>query len=216
MAQIKDLVGKVFGRLTVVSFSGRKVKGECQAKTYWNCTCECGTDKELDGGNLVSGAVMSCGCLRREVLDKTTHGLFHTTHYNVWSKLIQRCTDPSNKSYPDYGGRGIHVCERWLNLASFVADMGPRPEGASIDRIDNNGDYEPGNCRWATDVEQANNKRNNFVVTHAGKSLTVAQWARATGINPYTLYSRLTKLGMSAETALTLPVGKSNHAERKP
>jgi hypothetical protein len=118
--------------------------------------------------------------------------------------MIQRCTNPSLKSYPGYGGRGIKICDRWrTSFAAFLADMGERPEGASLDRIDNDGDYEPGNVRWATQAEQNRNQRRSRWLEYAGVSLPLADWAAALGLNYHTLHNRVTQSGWPVERALT-------------
>lgn len=114
--------------------------------------------------------------------------------YSVWKNMINRCYNEKNRSYKDYGGRGIKICEKWLGedgFRNFAEDMGPRPEGYSIDRIDNNGNYEPGNCRWATSKQQGRNTRKNKIITYDGKTMTASAWAEFLGINPQLIYIRL-------------------------
>jgi hypothetical protein len=128
-----------------------------------------------------------------------------TPEYTAWRNMINRCTNPGVRSYPRYGGRGIAVCGRWRqNFAAFLADVGFRPgPGYTLDRIDSNGDYEPGNCRWATQVEQQNNRRDNHVITFGGVSKTLSEWARDLGIAPATLQTRINRRGWSLERALS-------------
>jgi len=159
MPAFKDITGQRFGRLIVVRFSHMK------KESFWLCRCDCGTEKILRIGTLRAGTTTSCGCAHRDelVARNTTHG--HNTRrkttsvYSRWAMMIQRCTNPRNSRWEWYGARGITVCKRWLQFENFLADMGEPPPGTSIDRIDNNRGYEPGNCKWNTSSEQAYNRR---------------------------------------------------------
>jgi hypothetical protein len=206
MPGIKNLVGCTFGRLKVVEFAGRRAKKAGKPKTYWKCLCECGSATEVEGGNLRSGSTKSCGCLRRSALDKTTHGLSSHPLYYVWQGMLGRCTDPTDSRFPDYGGRGIDVCQRWQTAENFISDMGHRPKGSSLERIDNDAGYSPENCIWADAKAQQNNKRTNYRVTVGSTTLTVQQWAEKMQISPYTLHSRLVKLKWSPERAVSAAV----------
>ena len=151
------LTGQVFGRLVVLR-QAEKING----RTRWVCQCECGTELTVSGRSLTSGNTRSCACLQRETLSnrRRTHGMRHTREYTTWAGMIARCTNARDKYYADYGGRGITVCPQWRqSFATFFRDMGERPCGLSIERMDNNGNYEPGNCKWATAAEQGRNKR---------------------------------------------------------
>lgn len=194
-----DLTGQKFGRLTAVRLI--HMPGQ---RSRWLCSCECGGEASVILGNLKSGSVTSCGCRQREALNKTTHGHSSRPEYNIWLKMIKRCTEPLAPNYKHYGGRGISVCNRWLVLENFLADMGSRPEGTTLGREDNEGDYTPDNCRWETSDQQVNNKRTSHYLTHNGKTQTVTQWARELGINEYTLSCRTKK--MTDYEALTTPV----------
>jgi hypothetical protein len=178
----------------------------------WDCVCACGTRRSVASVGLTTGGSKSCGCYSREVAkaagDRTrTHGMTRTTTHTIWRGMIQRCHSETAKDFARYGGAGIQVCQRWRDsFADFLADMGERPAGRSLDRFPNrNGNYEPGNCRWATDSQQQRNKNNNHLLTHEGATLTMAEWSERLGINPITLHARIRR-GWSDERALTTPV----------
>lgn len=179
-----DLTGRVFGKLTVVSFAGSKEGGQY---TYaWECACECGKTSKVMTSHLKSGAIDSCGCKKR-----TRDGRSGDPLFSVWTNMVNRCTDPENKSYKDYGARGITIDPAWMDPLVFMSDMGPRPQGYTLERRDNDGPYSKNNCEWADRTTQANNKRNVPVLEMAGQSLSVAQWARMYGMHAETLRSRL-------------------------
>lgn len=195
-----DLTGKTFGRWTVLGYSGQgKSRG-----TMWLCRCECGTEKTVDSASLRRGGSLSCGCFNEEVCTK--HGQCGSRLYGIWAGMIGRCTRTRHKSYRNYGGRGIKVCERWMSFANFAADMPPFPgDGYQIDRIDNDGNYEPGNCRWATRKENMRNRRTTHLMTLNGVTKPMSDWADELGINRDTIRDRLRR-GWSEERALTVPV----------
>lgn len=152
---IIDRVGQRFGRLVVQRLGEGRTAG---GGVRWWCLCDCGTEKVINGNSLAAGNSRSCGCLHRDAVHRT-HGASGTKEYRAWAQMKSRCNDPANARFSDYGGRGISVCERWAKFETFMEDLGPRPDGCSLDRIDNDGNYEPGNVRWATGAEQAANKR---------------------------------------------------------
>lgn len=167
MGKFQDISGRRFGRWTVLARCEPPVGCAHERRTFWRCLCDCGTTAVERRDSLIRGASQSCGCLNREAasarcsLRNTTHNGSLTPTYRIWHGMIRRCSDPSRVAFADYGGRGITVCDRWLSFENFLADMGERPEGMSIDRINNDGHYEPGNCRWATATEQARNTRRS-------------------------------------------------------
>lgn len=171
--------------------------------TRWLCRCDCGTERVVPGVTLRGDRTHSCGCLKSEqnVARSTKHGHSNTREtsstYYSWAAMLQRCGNKKHKDYPRYGGRGIRVCERWLKFVNFLADMGEKPVGHTIERKDNDGDYEPGNCRWATSVAQANNKSNNRVLQYDGERRTLSQWARKLRISPSSLADRLKQGSLS-------------------
>lgn len=205
-----DLLGKQFGRLTVVSL-GESYVVPCNGKHHarFVCICECGREVLVARGSLVSGATRSCGCLNSEIRKSrmTVHG--HRPHggrspeHHSWSAMLTRCRNSNATGYERYGGRGIKVCERWNDFTAFLADMGPRPEGMTLDRIDVNGNYEPCNCRWATRKAQCNNTRRSRMVTWLGETRSVTEWAEYLSLPKRSLWSWLHKAGWDLDKALT-------------
>ena len=203
-----DLTGQRFGRLVVVNQAETIRRG----KTRWRCLCDCGKTVDVYAYNLRNGNSKSCGCLNREHLlqSHVTHGMSNTRLYKTWCDMKARCSYPKDDSYPIYGGRGITVCRDWQNDFSAFSEWalanGYRDD-LTIDRIDPDGNYEPGNCRWATTAEQANNKRSNRLLAHDGRTMTIAGWAREIGIPAPVISARL-RYGWSSERALTQPMRK--------
>lgn len=197
-------IGRRFGRLVVVD-----VLPERKALTK----CDCGSTRIVFRMNLNHGRTSSCGCFRSEI--RTVHGQardnYKSPEYKTWQSMIDRCSNKSNNGYYLYGGRGITVCEKWLSFANFFADMGPRPADRSLDRIDNNKGYFPGNCRWATTKEQLENRRirkDALFMSYGGVVRRINEWSVITGINRKTLRTRLSR-GWTVEEAITTPLGKN-------
>lgn len=200
---IADMIGTKRGRLTVC----RVERGIGKPRLL--CKCDCGRDVSIIASHVRTGHTQSCGCLHAELLVSRgiTHGESYSPEYVVWTGIKQRCFNSADETFKRYGARGIALCPRWHDFATFLSDMGRRPSvNHSIERIDNNGDYEPSNCRWATDKEQSNNRRNNRYVTYNGLTMTLAQWSERTGIKQHTIRARLER-GWSEDNALTLPTG---------
>lgn len=184
----EDLSGKTFGRLLVIRYAG-VAKGY---RSLWVCICSCGGIRTIRGESLSSQRTRSCGCLSDEARKrKTTHGKSKSRIYRVWSGLVKRCSSPYSKDWDRYGGRGISVCERWLRFEGFYEDMGDAPEGMTLDRIDNNGNYEKSNCRWSTRQEQAANTRRTKYIEYRGESLILSGWARRLGMSTASFIYRL-------------------------
>lgn len=173
-----ELYGLTFSYLTVIS----RVRSN-RGGTYWKCKCICGNTTIVRGSSLVraKGGTKSCGC-RKGVIE--IHGMSYTTEYGAWHSMIQRCINPNMENFTDYGGRGIKVCDRWRNsFLAFFEDMGPKPKGYTLDRINTDGDYEPTNCRWADWETQQNNRRNNTLITMPnGEIVTLKQASDIMGI----------------------------------
>lgn len=211
--RFKDISGKEFGLLKAVRVSHKKDKPGGGSALYWLCECKCGRVVAVLSGNLHSGHTTSCGCKRLCEIPYSSR----SKDYYIWNAMIQRCHNQNTKGYKYYGGRGIKVCDRWRNsLVAFLEDMGQPPTPKhSIDRIDNDRDYEPGNCRWALPEVQANNKRSNRKYTHNGMTLSVAEWSRLTGVSYGTLWRRLVIDKAPFEVAI-VPPKTTNRRRRTP
>jgi len=197
----QDLTGQCFGRLTVLSYAG---SGPC-GKAIWLCRCTCGAERRVPTTHLRRGNTKSCGCLRDEKtsLRATRHGRRRTPEYRAWQNMKDRCTNPHNKEYANYGGRGITVCPEWLaSFKAFFACLGSSPSRRhTLGRIDNERGYEPGNVRWETWMEQGRNSRRNRRLTWGGETLHLEEWGRRVGIDARCIRKRL-KRGWSVEDAL--------------
>lgn len=192
--------GRVFGRLTVLRRSDKK--------GCWWCQCSCGSpEKQIQHGNLTYGSTKSCGCIAREtsIRNNTTHGKTNTLTYKTWQGMHTRCENPNYKIFHRYGGRGIYVCERWNSFENFYEDMGEKPKGCSLDRIDNDGPYAPWNCRWATSKQQCRNRGTMKMVTYQGKTQSLIEWAEEFGLSYSTLCTR-SRRGWSDERIIGTPI----------
>jgi len=199
-----DHTGVKFGRLTAKRLVGKKGK-----KTFWEFECDCGTLKEIPLYHVTSGKITSCKCLNREI--NTTHGKAKvngkvTRTYAIWSQMKQRCHNTKNSRYSDYGARGISVHVWWHVFENFLADMGEAPDGLSIERRDNDGNYCPENCYWATGHEQNRNKRTNRWIEYNGEKKLVSEWERDLGVSSGTITHRLAA-GWLIEAAVTTRAG---------
>lgn len=190
---IKDLTGKKFGRLTVIKLMG---VGK-DRYSLWFCECDCGNTKLAHAGRLRNGTLRSCGCLHSEQAKENykhciKHGLSQTRIYSIWKGMLERCENSKSKVYKHYGERGITICEEWKDIKTFYdwALNNGYKDNLEIDRIDNNGNYEPSNCKWSTRKEQTNNERRNIRVEINGEEHTLAQWAEKIGIVENTLQYR--------------------------
>lgn len=204
----KDITGKRFGRLVALGPVGR-AGGE---KIVWRCRCDCGKETDVRAGDLCKGNTRSCGCLRREITSsrRKTHGMTMSIIYDIWQNAKTRCANPDAWNYANYGGRGIVVCREWMHdFQSFYDYVSGLPgygeDGLQIDRINNDGNYEPGNVMWSSRSEQCRNRRNNVMLTHDGKTQCQAAWSAELGIDQRTISMRL-RLGWTVERALTQPV----------
>ncbi len=191
-SRLIDLSGCRYGLLVVIG----RVENDGCGNRLWLCQCDCGSQKVIQGTALKRGSTSSCGCATAQKIGdkKRAHGKSHTSIYVAWCSMRSRCSDPKSESYSRYGGRGIRVCDRWnFSFESFISDMGDRPEGMTIELIDNDGNYEPGNCRWATVAEQGRNKSNNRMITAFGMTYCLSEWVEITGMARTTLKKRLNR-----------------------
>ncbi len=200
---VRDLAGERFGRLLVV---GRDANKPSKAGAYWNCVCDCGKESSVRSGPLVNGQSTSCGCLSKELTRARSikHGMEGTPSYQLWDGMVRRCSNKNHAAYENYGARGIKVCERWLEFSNFYEDMGVRPDGMSLDRIDNNKGYSPDNCRWATHKQQCRNTRSNHLKTLFCETRTIAGWADEFSLSYNIVYLRI-RMGWPLERAVLTP-----------
>ncbi len=200
--KFQDLEGKRFSRWTVLGYAGPSGRA-----TFWWCRCDCGSIRSVDAATLINSTSRSCGCLSAELTRSRSlkHGMSKTIVYRCWQQMLQRCNNPKKLGYANYGARGISVCKRWSCFQKFFSDMGVPPNGMSLERVDNNGNYNPANCVWATYKQQARNTRNTRRFVIEGQLRTLSELVESVGINHSTLRFRL-RQGWSIEEALERPV----------
>lgn len=214
----KDMTGLVFGRLTILGWAG----SDKNRKAIWHARCECGVQKTVSGLLLRNGHTRSCGCMEAETRvanmrgaseRRQSHGMTQASEFNIYHRMVQRCQNPNDPAYVNYGGRGIVVCDRWLDsFENFFADMGARPgKELTLDRRDNNGPYSPENCRWADRETQANNRRGLRLIAFKGVTMSVSQWARQVGLPANALRQRLSS-GTPIAEALSRPLKVSTRS----
>jgi hypothetical protein len=201
-----DDIGRTFGKLTCVSYGPDHITPAGEKHRTMVCACACGGAKTAIATSVRAGRTTSCGCqIAAGALKRTRHGQARASNrsgtYSSWAQMRSRCNDPGANGYQRYGGRGIKVCERWADFQAFLSDMGERPAGMSIDRVDVDGHYEPGNCRWASRQTQAENKRTARHYTAYGETHNARGWHERTGVHPGTLRVRIQR-GWPVERAV--------------
>lgn len=195
-----DITGRIYGKLIVLRLAGKRGR-----HYHWLCQCDCGGTSVVDVASLNAGRTKSCGCSAGA---QPTHGKFGTRVYNAWCSMLQRCLNPNSPNYRYYGKRGISVCQRWETFDKFLIDMGEPQSGQSLDRIDNDGNYEPGNCRWTTTKRQRRNTSNTFKVTHQDEETAfVDLWEKTAheSVSYSLAFGRVVRLGWPIEKALAQP-----------
>ena len=203
MSKFQDLTGKKFGKLSVISRAEDYIKPTGKKIIQWDCLCKCGNKTIVRGEYLKSGHTKSCGC-DKSIAHSITHGQTNTRLYKIWVGIKERCCNPKRTNYDSYGGRGIKMCDEWLSFENFYhwsINNGYSDE-LTIDRIDNNLGYTPLNCRWATNAQQANNRRSNRVIECNGECHTLQEWGNITGVSPNTIRMRIDKYGWDTEKSL--------------
>lgn len=210
MGKYVDRRGKRYGRLVAIKDVGRTTK---QGDVIWLCKCDCGNLARVRGSSLTSGNTRSCGCLAEEgrnrfITAATKHGEYNTSLYRVWCSMKHRCLNKNDQSYHNYGGRGINVCDEWLNYEAFRdwAIANGYKKGLTLERINNDGNYEPSNCKWIPKAKQSNNTRRCIRLTYNGKTMNIKDWANTMGL-PYNLLQKRIKRGWPVEKALTTKPG---------
>jgi hypothetical protein len=205
----EEISGKKFNKLTAISFAKNS-----KNNSYWLFICDCGKEKVIKKASVAAGLTKSCGCILRKTSSDhckkkfTTHGLSSERTFIVWMGMKNRCGNKSNPNYHRYGGRGIKVCDRWLErFENFIEDMGIKPMNRSLDRIDNNKGYSKENCRWATIEQQAHNKNTTPILEYKGVRKTVHEWSKKVGIPSVVIMERINRYKWSVESALTTKIG---------
>ena len=205
MRILQNAIGKKFNRLLVLG-TEEYIK---KYSPYFPCRCDCGTIKKIPAYDVIRGHIKSCGCLQKEQYKNgksKTHGMSRSPFYSSWRCMINRCTNPNNEEYHNYGKRGIMICEQWRKFENFYSDMFPiYKKGLYLERIDNSKGYYPENCTWATPKEQANNRRSNRILEFNGQHKNIRQWSDDTGIKFSTIIARL-RYGWTTKHTLTAPV----------
>ena len=207
MSKIVDISGEKFNNLLVIERDYNVKTG----KAYWKCLCDCGNKTIVSGSNLRNGSVKSCGCLIYRSKNKT-HGMSKSSLYKIWNGMKFRCTNKNSGSYKNYGQRGISVCEEWFNNPQLFIEWALKngyKEGLTIDRIDNEKDYCPENCRWISKGEQAKNRRMNYCIEYKGEAKTLWELCEELNLNYNLVHNRIKKLGWSLEKAISTPVNEN-------
>lgn len=211
--RFKDLTGQRFGAIVVVEMAHRQIRPNGRGtKLYWRCVCDCGQTTVAESSNLTNGNTSTCGC-SKYASRNATHGKSRTRMYAIWMHMKQRCHNPDNHAFADYGGRGITVCDEWReSFEKFAKDMGNPPSAShTLDRINNNLGYSKDNCHWATWNQQARNRRSTVIVEHNGESRSLNEWAEIVGIHRDRLYNRIFQCGWSVPRAFETPVNLFGH-----
>lgn len=214
MAKFIDITGKKYNRLTVI----KRLENTDSGAARWLCKCDCGNETIVRGCNLKNGAVKSCGCLLHKP-KPTKHGMCKTELYARWAAMKSRCSSKNKRTYKDYAGRGITVCEEWLAFEPFVkwALSNGYKKGLTLERINNDLGYSPANCKWITLGEQANNRRSSRLFTYNGKTMTLVQWCKEFDVDYRLAHNRINKLTWDFERAITEPcnINKRNHTSKE-
>lgn len=204
-----DETGKRYGSLVVIELYGKKYYPS-GSKRLWKCKCDCGNEIIAEISPLKDGRTISCGCYHKSHIGNKKHGASNTRLFRIWANMVNRCTNPHTPRYKDYGFRGITICEEWLgkdgssNFIEWALRNGYQ-DNLTLDRINNDEGYSPSNCQWSTYQKQANNRRNNHLITYKGRTQTISQWADEIGLSQSVISDRLNKLNWSIEKTFETP-----------